>query len=198
MNDTIYKRVGVTLIELMCVCALLGIFIALVLPAFQAGYELHGLFIGILWGVIATAIVVITLWALGKMLCFFFPGEPEYCGSRKCRLHDCYHVRLDIIDGGSILYYKCRCGEEYIRHVSKGFLAKVNKDGSLEPHKFLTHPIGGWYRDNRIDSDVYDYAIPMEVLQQLRDENTDRSFVFTDEFNCFELCTHCHLIDVGP
>lgn|GEM_PF-6995503 len=192
-----------TLVELFFFLVNIGIIMGITLPAFRVAYERYGLIVGIISGTIAFAIsiafLVVTYWVLGKIGDILAPGSPEYCELRKCRLYnDCYYVRLGTVKirvgkneyDRSILYYKCRCGKEYLNH--HRFFAKVNEDGSLEPYKYCNG--FAWYNDKRIDTKICNYAIPMDILQQLRDESTDSSFVFRDKYNCLELCVHCDLV----
>jgi hypothetical protein len=77
------------------------------------------------------------------------------------------------------MYYKCQCGNEYISYGCR-FFAKVNKDGSLKPYIYNWYCLG-WYQDNRIDSEAYNFKIPSEILKQLREENEMASFVHKDK-----------------
>ena len=204
-NNVMYKRSGFTIIELFFFIVNLAIILGITIPVFRVAYEHHGLFVGIISGISAVAfsiaIIAAGYWTLFKIGDILTPGRPMYCESRKCILSDCYWVRLGLVEKQvgdfkyktSIFYYKCRCGNEYLSHDK--FFAKVNEDGSLEPFKYYARL--GWYDDIRIDSDVHDYAIPVDILHQLRSESTDRSFVFRDKYSCLELCTHCDLARNG-
>jgi len=174
--------------------------------------EHYGQFVGIIAGaivfVLTSAFVVVAGWTSDKILDHFFPNRPYHCELGQCNLHDCYHVRIGTVKerignfeyNASILYFKCRCGKEYLDPGS-GCFAKINIDGSLEPYKyrrrFLFNFFVGWYDDKRIDSEVRKFAVQKDILQKLRDESTDASFVFCDKNNCLELCVPCDLVKNG-
>ena len=48
-----------------------------------------------------------------------------------------------------------------------------------------------WFDDKGFDAEFNYYVIPMDILQQLRNESADSSFVFRDNLNCLELRTRC-------
>ena len=204
-----HERNGFTFIELLILLTILCFIMTCTLSVVKVVSERYGLFFGIISGaivfVLTTAFVIATGWASGKILAFFFPKHPYHCELGQCYLYDCYHVRLGVVKerignyeyNVSILYFKCRCGKEYL-DPSLGFFAKINTNGNLEPYKyrrrFFFNFFVGWYDDKRIDSEVRFYAIQKDILQQLREESTDSSFVFRDKYNCLELCTPCGLV----
>ena len=66
-----------------------------------------------------------------------------------------------------------------------------------EPYRVKYTTIFGferWCDDKRIDSEVRHLAIPMDILQQLRNESMDSSFVVRDNTSYLVLCTPCDLI----
>jgi len=204
------NRQGMTLIEVLCDAAILGVVLALALPVFEFAIERYGLPIGILFGMVSfvliTVAVLAVLWVVGAFVCplveLFLPGAPTRCESGKCLLSDCYHVQLFPDGFFSITYYKCSCQNEYILYRGRplddtdfgiGFLAKVDIEGNLIPYRYF-HAPWGWYKDRRKDSDVYRFAVPLDLLCQLRNESTDESFVSIDNrSNTLVLQTPCNL-----
>jgi hypothetical protein len=186
---------GVTIIEILCFIAIVGTIFALTVPAFQAAYNngasiLSALFFAGIVFVCVICILYFILWSFSQLLDRFFPSQPDYCELKKCYLYDCYFVRLGLLDGNfSIMYYKCRCGNEYVSYGYR-FFAKVEDDGSLKPYIYNWTGVG-WYRDNRINSEVHNYKIPFDILQQLRAESINDTFIhrekITEEIDVFVL-----------
>ena len=201
-----YKRRGMTIIGFLFVAVIVGLIIAFVFPAIGTGYKHLGLFGAILWGAIPMTIIIVGVMVFYKILEFLSPSPPEYCELKKCRLRDCYHVLLGVsrqcVRQGAckfvfeifmpIQYFKCRCGKEYINYAHDVF-TKITEDGRMTPYKRNLGPLG--WRDDK--SEYHIFAIPMDILQQLRNESTDSSFV-TRQSDCkgfyLELRTHCSLL----
>ena len=197
-NKASHKRKGGCIVDFFVSFILLLIILS-TLFAFDMGFARHGLLIGILYGatvfVITTSIALIALCVVAKTL-EFFDTVPRHCESGKCNLFlDCYKVRLS----ESIpyfLYYKCQCGKDYIAYNDR-FFAKINDNGSLEPYRVKYTAIFGferWCDDKRMDAEVRHLAIPMDILQQLRNKSMSSSFVSRDNTSYLVLCTPCDLI----
>jgi hypothetical protein len=199
-NKILQKRQGaVDLIGLLILFLILGIALMFATPAYLRAVDIGGELFGVLVGIIVMTISAATVtWILRWVAAYCFPGEPTHCETGKCFINKCYKVRLATHsvpsrDGSSceytfpITYFKCDCGHEYLMDSIK-FFAKVNEDGSLKPYKYYN---GAWYDDKRVDSDVYDYAIPMNILQELHTKPTESPLLFMNKNNCLELCAHC-------
>lgn len=178
------NRRGVTLIELLFFIAGIGFAYTaalktylLISPCLTTVFgpfgKIGSVFFAVPIGILGFFIPWLFMCAIAFIINYFIPSKPAKCENRKCKLINCYSVRIGLAYTDhemfpllGIVYYQCHCGHEYVDYGMYLF-TKVNDDGTLKPYMRKTK-WKGWKKDVRETFEDIHFRIEEPMLERLR------------------------------